>query len=394
MQVQFQLPVGLEVMFYPAVHWRPPQLHRTLKTPIDGVSPSSTSSEQDSLRDSSQSNYSSIVDHNELHRKIKEDLGPTAARRTNWWAILLTFLSGVCFTLSSGLVKGIELINPMELLALRAAIQITAVAPLIAWKLINPFGPPGYRILMMVQGFIGGWLLVALFIAFRRLPLGDATSIIFSSPVFVLIMSFAFLRELCGTFRVVIAITLVTGLVLITRPPFIFNLGDPSMTYDVLGYSAAVLGAFLSAVNIVVMRKCKEVHFSVMVLYLSVGSLVISLSLSFAAEGPWAAGMGGSLWSAPLVEWAYASLVGVTGLLGQVLLVIALNLESAGKVAVTRSLDIVLAFILQICYWSDVPDIMGAVGSVLICMCVIAIGIEEQIAQLFPQQWPCCVYSW
>lgn len=36
------------------------------------------------------------------------------------------------------------------------------------------------------------------------------------------------------------------------------------------------------------------------------------------------------------------------GLAGQVLVARALGLEGAGKVAVTRSLDIILAFVLQV----------------------------------------------
>ncbi|XP_059489915.1 solute carrier family 35 member G1-like [Neocloeon triangulifer] len=387
-----------------AENWAPASILRRfiaktnmgIKKVVDNSSsPNGSASERESLSSgkSTQSNYSTIAADLEVARKIKEDLGPPVPFHTNWWAILLTFLSGVSFTLSSGLVKGIELINPMELLALRSAIQIFAMAPMIACKLINPFGPPGYRLYLLLQGFVGGITLVALFVAFRKLPLGDATSIIFSAPIFVMLMSFIFLREPCGTFRFIIAFLLITGVILVSRPPFIFNQGDPAVTYDydIVGYSSAVLGALFSAVNIVLMRKCKDVHFSVLILYFSVGSFVISLALSF-IEGPWT--LGGSLWNTPLIEWGYGSLVGVTGLLGQVLLVIALNMEGAGKVAVTRSLDIVLAFVLQVCYWGQFPDIMGSVGSVLICICVAAMGVEEQFTLLCPDSWPCCLYSW
>jgi len=77
--------------------------------------------------------------------------------------------------------------------------------------------------LYVLQGIVGGSTLVLLFFSFRRLPLGDATTIIFSSPVFVLIMSFLFLREPCGFFRTMIVSLLLTGVVLISKPPFIFK---------------------------------------------------------------------------------------------------------------------------------------------------------------------------
>jgi len=115
--------------------------------------------------------------------------------------------------------------------------------------------------------------------------------------------------------------------------------------YDGLGYSAAVLGALFTAINIVVMRRCKDVHFSILVLHFSVWSLLVA-SLLANVHGPWTSG--GHLHNASLFHWGLAILVGVTGLLGQVLLAHALSMEGAGKVAVTRSLDIVLAFVLQV----------------------------------------------
>jgi drug/metabolite transporter (DMT)-like permease len=115
--------------------------------------------------------------------------------------------------------------------------------------------------------------------------------------------------------------------------------------YDGLGYSAAILGALFTAINIVVMRRCKEVHFSVLVLHFSAWSLLIASVLAN-IHGPWTSG--GHLHNASLFHWGLAFLVGITGLLGQVLLARALSMEGAGKVAVTRSLDIVLAFALQV----------------------------------------------
>lgn len=64
-----------------------------------------------------------------------------------------------------------------------------------------------------------------LFFTFRRLPLGDATTIIFSSPVFVMVLSLIILREPCGFFRTFIVALLLAGVILIAKPPFIFQVG-------------------------------------------------------------------------------------------------------------------------------------------------------------------------
>jgi len=113
----------------------------------------------------------------------------------------------------------------------------------------------------------------------------------------------------------------------------------------VWGYSAAILCAFFTAINIVLIRKCKDVHFSVVVLHYSVWSLKMALVLVL-LHGPLSSG--GPLLEATPLQWGMAVLVGVTGLIGQVLLARALHLEGAGKVAVARSIDIVFAFVLQV----------------------------------------------
>lgn len=181
----------------------------------------------------------------------------------NWFGIFLAFLSGGFFTLSSAGVKALKNVDPMELLVLRSLLQIAAMLPIAISKGENILGPKGQRGLLQLQvrrmlpvptsktsslfvqyllrtalmssrlssnifssyaqGIVGGSTLVLLFFTFRRLPLGDATTIIFSSPVFVLIMSFLFLREPCGFFRTLIVCLLLTGVILISKPPFIFQ---------------------------------------------------------------------------------------------------------------------------------------------------------------------------
>lgn len=62
-----------------------------------------------------------------------------------------------------------------------------------------------------------------LYYSFRELPLGDATTIIFSSPLIVIALSFLFLKEPCGVLRIMVVCTLFAGVVLVARPPFLFQ---------------------------------------------------------------------------------------------------------------------------------------------------------------------------
>ena len=84
-----------------------------------------------------------------------------------------------------------------------------------------------------VVAVTGGLRILFIFTSFSRLPLGDSTTILFSSPVIVMVLSMFILQERCGVFRVVAAAGLLSGVILISKPPFIF--GQDMETYDALG---------------------------------------------------------------------------------------------------------------------------------------------------------------
>lgn len=64
------------------------------------------------------------------------------------------------------------------------------------------------------------------FYAFRHMSLSDASVIIFSTPVFVVIFAHIFLKEPCGVFNLVTIFFTLMGVVLITRPPLLFDTMD------------------------------------------------------------------------------------------------------------------------------------------------------------------------
>lgn len=91
------------------------------------------------------------------------------------------------------------------------------------------------------QGLVGGMTLSLLYYSFRELPLGDATTIIFSSPVIVIALSFLFLKEPCGVLRIVVVCTLFAGVILVARPPFLFQVIESKKILKKLPKSDRVL---------------------------------------------------------------------------------------------------------------------------------------------------------
>eukprot|EP00095_Tigriopus_kingsejongensis_P009182 snap_masked-scaffold145_size311916-processed-gene-2.8 protein:Tk09182 transcript:snap_masked-scaffold145_size311916-processed-gene-2.8-mRNA-1 annotation:"transmembrane protein " len=308
--------------------------------------------------------------------------------------IFLAAVSGLFFTLCSVTVKLLPRVDPSEVLLFRAIVQLVVVVPILMVTKSNPLGPKGVRLVVYLQGIIGCLTVTCVFIGFARLPVGDAATIIFCSPLFVMVFSHVILREHCGLYRVFVISILMAGVVLIAKPPFlmklIFQNDNTALTqfqsndYDGLGYGAAFLGTLMTASNFVCMRKLREVHFSVLIFAFSVMSVIVSsIVVATTAE-----------FTLPETseEWAYAVLVGVFGFLGQSLLAVALRYESAGVVSVTRSMDIAVAYIIQISYFGDIPIWTSILGAFIVILSVFVMAMEEGVLILLQKH--CGASGW
>ena len=147
------------------------------------------------------------------------------------------------------------------------------------WTSTNMFGPrdTGTRLRIAAQGSIGGFLLLCVFEAIARLPIGDYTAISFSSPAFTMVLSTFLLKDRCGMYRSLIGILLVAGVVIISRPPALFpdetdadihisNMTTSATTilatktsFDILGISFALAVAVLASL-ITIITRLVQVH--------------------------------------------------------------------------------------------------------------------------------------
>lgn len=143
-----------------------------------------------------------------------------------------------------------------------------------------------------------------------------------------------------------------------------------------MGYVCAILATFFTALNIVIMRKCSEIHYSAIIFNLSWWSLVTAVFFFFLVSDNQEQK---SKFPHDWITWSKILLIALTGLSGQILVTNALKIEGAGKVSVTRSLDIILAYIVQIYFFGDQPTSTSIIGAFLIIISVICMGFEKEI---------------
>ena len=162
--------------------------------------------------------------------KLKEN---EALLRT--MGLLLAFISGVLMTAYSSMIKMLKDMDSMQVVVIRGVMQLVIMGSIAKYKKLSFRGTTESKmaICLFFVAFTGGLRLLFIFTSFSRLPLGDSTTILFSSPVIVMVLSIFILKENCGVFRMFAATTLIAGVVLIAKPPIVF--GSDQETYDALG---------------------------------------------------------------------------------------------------------------------------------------------------------------
>ena len=229
------------------------------------------------------------------------------------------------------------------------------------------------------------------------MPLGDCTAIFFSAPAFTMILSCFILRDHCGVWRIIVAISLLTGVVVLARPESLFKSDQTETEYDMVGLLSALSVPCLSALIVIItrqvsplhlsniplssFRQAKHVHYSVLVFWFGVGGLVVSLIGMFAIDDK------------PIFrDWDHrmcvlSIMVALVGIIGSILMTKAVCWVTPSKVMVIRSFEVVAAYILQVTVF-DVPthwtDLMG---TVCVISAVIAMGFEDCIMEKVNWRW-------
>ena len=149
-----------------------------------------------------------------------------------------------------------------QLVLVRSVFQLVAVAPAIYCSQASCIRLDSCwvtRAKVLAQAVLGGAMLLCVFEAIGRLPIGDFSAVAFSSPVFTMALSSLLLRERCGVYRALVAALLLAGVLLLTHPPLLF--GPPAAAavtapdsaaardrgLDLAGICFAVATALLSA---------------------------------------------------------------------------------------------------------------------------------------------------
>lgn len=293
-------------------------------------------------------------------------------KRVPYLGLMLAALSSFFFSLCSVTVKLLVTIEPMELAMFRFIGVLLPTIPIVIYT-EKPLFPEGKRLLLVLRSLVGTLGLVLSFYAFRLMPLADASIIVFSVPVFVAFFARIFLKEPCGIWNTISIILTLIGVVLITRPPFLFSsdpIMDHELNYNTLkGAIAAFVSTIFGANAYVLLRLLKELHFSVIMT--NFGAIAVFLILIYSYI------LGSLCIPACGIHRIEVVILAVFSFMGQILLTMALQIEEAGPVAIARSADIVFAFLWQLVFFSEIPNTYSVFGAILVVSSIILVGLRK-----------------
>ncbi|KAF8774052.1 solute carrier family 35 member G1-like [Argiope bruennichi] len=311
----------------------------------------------------------------------------TSAETTKKFSIfrglILAVLSGACFSVVSVIVKQMRNLHPGQLALYRFVAMLVMTMPETVKSGENPLGPSNFRLLLLLRGIFGGLNDFLSFVAFQYLGLGEASVIIFSSPVVVTIFARIFFKEPCNIFQTITVLFTIMGIIFTTKLPS--HLTEEPIVYSsekIYGLLAAMISLFSISGLQLLTRKIRSVHQSIINFNYGLTGIFEMVLLT--------AIFGNFKWQHCGIQSIYVLLLAIFSYCGLTLMVVALQCEYAGPVSTVRAAaDIGLAFMWQIFIFHDTPDVYGIIGAVLVLVSIILISVGKWVNSLEENLFSC-----
>ncbi len=151
-------------------------------------------------------------------------------------AYLLVMLACFTMTFAGVLIKLMVTVDPFVLTAYRNCVVFLCSVPRLVNRRIDPVSEDRSKLkYLLARAVLSSVYTMSLFYSFRHLPLGDARTITSTHPIFVSLFAWCVLREPCGLFDVLMLVSTTTGMVVVMHPPFLFGQEGQEDAYA--GYS-------------------------------------------------------------------------------------------------------------------------------------------------------------
>jgi drug/metabolite transporter (DMT)-like permease len=295
--------------------------------------------------------------------RVRRTRRAAAAVPAGAWYMIVAALA---FSGMNALVKAVSAELPtMEIVFARTLFMGVVTFAMLRREGLRPMGHN--KILLFARGAIGATALSLLYFALGRIPLGDATTIHYTAPVWTALTAAFFLRERIGKWVVAGTAVSLLGVGMIAQPQFLFG----GAGLDALAVGAAVVASLLAGSVYTVVRKLRETDHPLVVVF-SLAWVGAVVSLPFALTGTWTMPSGAA--------WLLLLGIGLSTQIGQIALTKGLHLLPAGRATAIGYVQIVFAFVLGVVFFGTIPNAWSLAGAGLVLASVLLLGRRPSAA--------------
>ena len=262
---------------------------------------------------------------------------------------LKIILAALIWGSSGAFIKYVDL-HPVVLTFFRVAVPVLLIGLFTNWKDVKTISL-GSRILIIASS-LNVIRLILYFIGFLNAPIGNAVIILYTWPVFAVLLSRFYLYEPLPVKNILLLIVAMTGIVFIHL--------DKRISFDnevFIGTTAMLLSAFVYAVTVVLYKKesPKYSNWSIVFHQNFIGAVVFTVIFLFFPEKP-------NL-EENMIAVLYAFLVGV---IGYGLFFSALKEIKASTASVMAYIEVISAVLFGVYLFNETLTWNVVIGGLLI----------------------------
>jgi len=286
--------------------------------------------------------------------------------------VLLMLLASISFAMMGGFVKLLtHSLPPIEITFFRNIVGVILVGITLFQIPLKQIG--GKPFLLLFRGTMGFLALLAYFYIMAYIPLGEAVTYNKTSPIFVAIFAYIFLKEELPKMALIAIIIGFIGIVLVAKPN-----GLSLDKYDFLGIFSGI-GAALAYTSIRELRKYYDTR-AIVLSFMGIGTIGPIILMSLA---PFIEHSNGDMLFADFIipigyQWYMVLAVGFFATISQLLMTKAYELTKAGIVGTISYSNIVFALIIGIMLGDPIPDIWTFLGIILVITSGILVTVVKK----------------
>ena len=266
------------------------------------------------------------------------------------------------------------------------------------------------RLVFVLATMFSGIFNIFDLIAVTYMPIGDAMTIILCSAVPTVILAAIFLGERLRMYKFICTVLVVSGIILVVRPPFLFD--DNAKTARLTNkagannvtlptnenstshryYYVGALGAFICMLSISIFRTLNQfLHQNknagsseLFLLYHGFWCVIFSLLMSLLGSHQRILFSANFMDQYDVLGWTSLGIFAIIGVTSTYIYLKALKLVGPVVVGFVRTPEIIISYVMEIIIFHTIPYLSSVVGAIFIMIACIGVLLEDKVLACLP----------